>query len=415
MPKFFYIAKDNKGKKITAVQEKSDQNELIAQLQAQGLVVMKIQPYEKATKATKAKEEARKIGRKRMHSRITTNDLTLFCRQLGTLLGAGVTIIESLKIIQQQIASRSFLKVLEELREGMEGGLSFHEAMAKKPKIFSQMWINLVESGEASGNLAIVLSRLASYLERDAKFRSQIISALIYPIILMTVGIGALFFLTIKIIPTFANLFASFKMDLPVLTKGLIAVSAFIRKYILFLILGVIVLVFFIRGYINKPEGKKRYEGLLLRLPVMGDFFHNLLIERFSSGMATLIESGVPILYSLDISERSIGNLVMADVIREVKKEVSQGRSMSIPMEKTDFFEPMVVQMVRIGEEIGDLAGMLKKINSFYQEYVETFLARFTAMFEPIMLVFIGGIIGIMVVGMFLPIFQISQMGGGGF
>jgi len=244
---------------------------------------------------------------------------------------------------------------------------------------------------------------------------SHTVGILIYPIILMTVGIGALFFLTIKIIPTFANLFASFKMDLPVLTKGLIAVSAFIRKYILFLILGVIVLVFFIRGYINKPEGKKRYEGLLLRLPVMGDFFHNLLIERFSSGMATLIESGVPILYSLDISERSIGNLVMADVIREVKKEVSQGRSMSIPMEKTDFFEPMVVQMVRIGEEIGDLAGMLKKINSFYQEYVETFLARFTAMFEPIMLVFIGGIIGIMVVGMFLPIFQISQMGGGGF
>jgi type IV pilus assembly protein PilC len=273
------------------------------------------------------------------------------------------------------------------------------------------MWVNLVESGEASGNLSIVLSRLATYLERDAKFRSELISALIYPIILMTVGIGALLFLTVKIIPTFAKLFENFNMELPLLTQALITVSNFVRKFLLLIIIAIVAVVFLIRGYIRRPEGRKRVEALLLSTPLFGDFFHNLLIERFSSGMATLIESGVPILYGLDISERSIGNLVMADVIREIKKEVSQGRTLSAPMEKSYFFEPMVVQMVRIGEEIGDLSGMLKKINKFYQDYVETFLSRFTAMFEPIMLVFIGGIIGLMVIGMFLPIFQLSQVG----
>jgi len=410
MPRFVYVARDNTGRKVTGAEQSPNQEELITWLQAKGLIVTEVQLESKQVEA-KAETQRSKSKLKRGHSRITANDLTLFCRQLATLLAAGVSILEALAIISKQITSRQFYEVLSDIRRSMEAGLSLHEAMSKNPKIFSPLWVNLIESGEASGNLAVVLSRLASFLERNMQFRAKIVSALIYPIILMVVGLGALLFLTVKIIPTFANLFNSFNMELPFITQMLIAVSNFVRRYMLMLIISGVVIAFVIRGYINRPQGRRRYENLLFKLPVFGAFFHNLIIERFSSGMATLIESGVPILYALEISERSVSNLIMAEIVHKVKEDVRQGRTLSMTMEKSAFFEPMIVQMVRIGEEIGDLSGMFKKIHAFYQEYVETFLGRFTAMFEPIMLVFIGGIIGIMVVGMFLPIFQISQIG----
>ena len=411
MPRFFYIARDKIRKKITGVEESKNQDELIARLQAKGLIVIDVRLESKKIEA-ELKARPHKSKFKRGHFRVSADDLTLFCRQLATLLGAGVTILEALVIISKQVTSRRFYNVINDLKKDMEAGLSLHEAMAKSRSVFSQMWVNLVESGEASGNLAIVLSRLASYLEQAAKFRSKIISALIYPLILMVVGLGALLFLTIKIIPSFANLFTGFNIELPLLTQILIGASNFIRHYLIFLILAVIVIIFLIKSYISHPEGRRRYESFLFWLPLFGDFFRNLLVERFSSEMSTLIESGVPILYALELSERSVNNLIMGEIIHSVKEGVRQGRSLSVPMEKSEFFEPMVVQMVRIGEEVGDLSGMFKKLNSFYQEYVETFLTRFTSMFEPIMLVFIGLVIGIMVIGMFLPIFQISQIGG---
>jgi type IV pilus assembly protein PilC len=411
MPRFFYIAKDKKGQKITAVEESISRDELIASLQVRGLVVIKVEPESKRFDAKFKLQPSESRFFKRGHFRITSTDLTLFCRQLATLLGAGVTILDALVIISKQVSSRRFYNVINELKKNMEAGLSFHEAMAKSRGVFSSLWINLVESGEASGNLSVILSRLANYLERNAQFRSKIVSALIYPAMLMTVGLGALLFLTVKIIPSFARLFASFNMQLPFLTRVLIGASELIRQYLFFLIIAVIVAVLLIRRYISRPAGRRRYENFLFRLPIFGEFFRNVVVERFSSEMSTLIESGVPILYALEISERSVNNLVMADIIRNVKEEVRKGHPLSEPMEKSGFFELMIVQMVRVGEEIGDLSGMFKKVNSFYVEYVETFLNRFTAMFEPIMLIFIGAVIGIMVIGMFLPIFQISRIG----
>ncbi len=410
MPRFSYIAKDKTGKKISNVEECASKDELITRLQSKGLVVINVQPELKKVKARQKISPAEFIHRHR-HYRITPHDLSLFCRQLATLIGAGVTILEALNIILRQVFSRRLYSAICDLRRKMEEGLSLHEAMATNRSVFSELWINLVESGEASGNLAGVLSRLAGYLERKARFRNKIISALIYPVILMIVGMAALLFLTVKIIPSFATLFSGFNVKLPALTMMLIGASNFIRRFLPLLAVGIIAVIFLVKGYISRPEGRKKYEGFLFRLPIFGDFFRDLVVERFSSEMTTLIESGVPILYALEISERSVSNLVMSEIIRNVKEGVRQGRSLSAPMEKSGFFEPMVVQMVNIGEEVGDLSGMFKKINSFYQESVETFLTRFTSMFEPIMLVVIGIIIGVMVVGMFLPIFQISRLG----
>jgi type II secretory pathway component PulF len=269
-----------------------------------------------------------------------------------------------------------------------------------------------VESGEASGNLAIVLNRLANYLERNADFKKRLISALIYPAILMLAGLGALLFLTVKILPTFVEIFKGFNMTLPLLTQILVGISNFLRRYILFLFAGGVGAGFLFSSYLKTNKGRRNFEKFLFKFPVMGEFFHALVVERFSSEMATLVESGVPILFSLEIAERSVDNLVMGDIVRQIKENVRDGKPLSQQLEKSGFFDPMVVQMVAVGEEIGELSQMFKRINSFYESFVSTFLTRFAAMFEPIMLLFMGAVIGLMVVGMFLPILKLSQMGG---
>jgi len=412
MPKLFYVARDSSGKKVVGSEEVASQDDLIAHLQAKGLIVVSILPEDKYSKIPVAKQpKEEKSKARKMHGSVTEADLVVFCRQLSTLLGAGVTILKSIEIIIKQVGSRKLQSVLQTMIKDMEAGLSLHEAMGKHQKVFSQLWVNLVESGEASGNLAVVLNRLASYLERNSEFKKKIISALIYPAILFLAGMGALLFITFKIIPTFSALFQSFKVKMPPLTLALMIFSDLVRKYSLALIIVSAVVFFFIRKYIQTKQGRKAYEQIMLNLPVIGDFFHAVAVEKFSSEMSTLIESGVPILYSLEIAEHSVGSVILSEIIHKIKDNVREGRPLSQQLEKSGFFEPMVVQMVAVGEEIGELSSMFKKINEFYEDYVETFLTRITAMFEPIMLIFMGLIIGIMIMGMFLPIFQIAKMG----
>lgn len=411
MPYFTYIARSPEGKKVTGSEEAKNKDELASRLQAKDLIVINVQQESSKVKSTGSSESKIESKFKHRHSRITSHDTVLFCRQLATLLGAGVTILQSLKVISKQVSSQKLDNVLSTISEDMEKGLSLHEAMARHPNVFSDLWVNLVESGEASGNLAVVLGRLANYLERNAEFQRKIISSLIYPMILLLVALGALFFLTIKIVPTFAQLFEGFNITLPFITRALIFTSNFIRRFSLLIILITVISAFLFRQYISKSkEARKKFEMFLFKLPIFGEFFRALVVERFSSGMATLVESGVPILYALEISERSVGNLIVAEIIHKVKDDVRGGKSLSRPLERSGFFEPMVVQMVAIGEEIGELSPMLKRINQFYQQYADTFLVRFTSMFEPLMLIFIGLLIGIMVIGMFLPIFQITQI-----
>jgi len=414
MPNFFYIARDKAGKKATGAEEAGSQEEVISRLQAKDLVVVSIIPEASERKGGSGVAPADIVMKGRVaakHNRVTNNDLTLFCRQLATLLGAGVTILKSLDIISQQVASKRLYQVIKDLDKNMEAGLSLHEAMAKHQVVFSELWVNLVESGEASGNLAMVLNRLAGYLERDAAFKKKMISAIIYPAMLMFAGLGALLFMTIKIIPTFAEIFKGFNIELPLLTKLLLDISKLIRSYGIILTIVIAAGVWFLRKYISSKPGRRQYQSFLLKLPVFGEFFRTLCIERFTSEMSTLVESGVPILYSLEISERSVDNVVLAEIIHKIKEDVRAGKLLGQSLEKSNFFDPMVVQMVSIGEEIGELSNMFKRLNAFYQEYLETFLTRFTSMFEPAMLIFMGLLIGVMVVGLFMPIFKIAQLG----
>ncbi|MDD5347630.1 MAG: type II secretion system F family protein [Candidatus Omnitrophica bacterium] len=416
MAKFAYIARDGSGKKVNGSLEGLTEEDVINRLQAMELLVLEVHPEGDSAGAAGPSETPMRIGAQggQKHYGVRSNDLVLFCRQLATLLGAGVTILKSLETISRQVASQKLYKVIGNLKHHMESGLSFHEALAKEPTVFSDLWVNLVESGEASGNLAIVLDRLAMYLERNAEFKRKVISSLIYPSILLGASMAALLFLTIKIVPTFAEVFKSFNIKLPGPTIVLIAVSTFIRKTFVFIVIGLAGLYYFFMNYIKTKEGRKAFEEFLFRLPMFGEFFRAMAIERFSSEMSTLIESGVPILYSLEITESSVGSVVIGEIIRGIKEDVRAGRPLSQPLERSGFFEPMVVQMVHVGEEIGELSQMFKRINTFYQSYVETFLARFLSLFEPFILIFMGSVIGLMVIGMFLPIFQISKVGSAG-
>jgi len=412
MPKYYYVARNRLGVKETGSEEGLSQEDVVAKIQSRGLIVVNVIPESAGAADGPYIEGLVKVKFKPRHGKVTSEDLMLFCRQLSTLIGAGVTILMSLNIISKQVNSRKLYEVIIDLTKNMEAGLSFHEAMAIHPKIFSDLWVNLVESGEASGNLAIVLSRLAAYLEKSAEFKRKIVSALIYPAILTLAGVGALLFLSIRIVPTFAEIFKSFNITLPLLTQLLVSVSLFLRNFfvLLIIIFGGLVITF--NQYIHTKEGRRNFENFRFKLPIFGEFFLAMNIERFSSEMSTLLESGVPILYSLEISERSVDNLIMADIIRKIKEDVREGKPLRDSLERSNFFEPMVIQMVSIGEEIGELPQMFKRINVFYQEYCDTFLTRFVALFEPFVLVFVGGIIGIMVVGMFLPIFELSKISG---
>jgi type IV pilus assembly protein PilC len=412
MPKFYYIARNRAGLKQTGIEEALTQEDAVVKIQAKGLLVVNVIPEGAELFGAASVSSTVKVRLKPKHGRITSEDLMFYCRQLSTLIGAGVTILVSLEIISKQVASRKLYNVSMDLKKNMESGLSFHEALAAHPKVFSDLWINLVESGEASGNLAVVLNRLAAYLEKEAEFRNKIISALVYPVILTVVGFGAMLFLSLKIIPSFAEIFKSFNISLPLLTQVLVYTSDFLRKNIILIFLLIGAAIFLFKKYIQTKPGRINFEKFQLRLPVFGGFFLAFNIEKFSSEMATLLESGVPILYSLEIAGRSVNNLIMADIIRKVKEDVREGKPMRDSLDRSGFFEPMVIQMVSIGEEIGELPQMFKRINAFYQEYCNTFLARFVSMFEPFVLVFIGGIIGVMVVGMFLPIFELAKING---
>jgi type IV pilus assembly protein PilC len=258
-----------------------------------------------------------------------------------------------------------------------------------------------------------VLDRLAFYLEEDAAFRSKIISALMYPGVLLFVSLSAVVFFVLKIVPTFATILTNFGVELPLATRLLIGFSEILTKRLFWLVGGIAVIVFLFRKFSSKPPFDRILENMRFKTPILGEIYRYLLLERFSTTMSILIESGVPILYALEISERSAESMRMKETIGYIKKSVKEGRSMAAPMEKSDIFTPMVIQMVAIGEEIGELANMLKRISKYYQEFLATFIARVATLFEPLMIVFIGIIIGAMVISIFLPIFSMAFMKSG--
>ena len=411
MPKFSYLARKSDGSKESGIVESLNKQEAVSILQKKGLLVTSIIQYDAAAKAKSPLQFfsfGKQKGKSFKHNKVKFSDLVIFSRQLSMLLGAGVSLLKSLEVIIRQVDSKKLHEVLTDISKNMEGGQTFKDSLMRHKDIFSDLWLFLVETGEASGNLPVVLDHLAKYLEDRQSFKQKIISALMYPCVLLVVAIGGVMFFVIKIVPTFTTILSSMNVELPLPTRILITISNTAKNNFLPAVAVIIIFVFIVKKLMRDDRVKGFIEVIQLRLPLFGNFFSFMNVESFATTMSILIESGVPIIYALDICERSQPSKTMQAIIRDVKNNVRDGKSLASPLEKSGFFAPMVIQMITIGEEIGELSEMFKRIAKFYQEYLSAFVTRLASLFEPIMIVFMGFIIGAMVISIFLPIFNMA-------
>ena len=412
MAKYIYVVKDSSGKSISDLAEAVDQDTLVEHLQKQGYFVVSIKPQLDTPAVTQPKRQKIKEQRIFTHNKVHLDDLLVFSRQLGTMLDSGVSLMRSLDVIISQAESKQFFNILIDIKKQIEQGASLSASLAKYPKTFNQFWVSLVEVGEASGNMPKILEKLSFYLEQEAAFNSSIITAIVYPAILFVVACGAIAFFAFFVGPRFEEVFKSMGATLPWLTLALLGIFGFIKTKI-FMLLGIAgVILLAVRKYIQTDSGRLVAERFLFNLPVFGRVIKLIVIERFASQMAVLVDSGVPILQSLDITQRLVGNRTCELIVADIKNAVREGALLVAPMIKSNFFPPMAIQMIMVGEETGELSKMLQHVAKFYQTGVETFLKRFGTMIEPFMLVFMGGIIGVIIIAMFLPLLNVVTAGG---
>jgi type IV pilus assembly protein PilC len=406
MADFLYKARDSDGNLVQGTMIADTQGEVIEILQRRGLLITSVNEI---VAKKKGKLLDLKFGKKiALSSRVKTDDLCIFARQLGTLLNAGVPLLRSLAVLGKQISSAPLKDAVEKIKEDIQGGSTLKDALAKHPKVFSSFWVNLVGTGEASGQLPSVLEQIAQYFESSGELQRKVVSALTYPAILMTVCIGAILVFVMKIVPVFAEMFDSFGTDLPPVTQLVVDLSDFMSKFSVPIVIAIPVGIFFFNKLIKTDKGRLYFDQFRLKMPVFGFLFRNIAIANFARGLGTMISSGVPILYALEIVTKTVGNRVVEDALEMVKDSVRDGKSIAEPLEQCGIFPPMVVLMVNVGEETGELADMLKHVAVFYEERISMVVERLSALLEPFMLVFMGGLVGFLVIAMFLPIFKLA-------
>jgi len=408
MASFFYTVKDNTGKTTTDTIQAPNENALVEKLQSEGYFVVNVRLIQEKSAP---KPDNKKTDFKFDHDKFKIEDLLVLSRQLATMLEAGVTMLRSLDVIMSQIQSKELYSAVTKIYEAIEQGSSLSSALAKHPKIFSQFWVSLAEVGEASGTMPMVLNKLANHVEQEVAFQSAIISAMVYPIILFVVCIGAVLFFALVVGPKFEAVFNSMHAQLPLMTRCLLATFNFIRHYILFMSVGIFGLFVLLKTYFSTPAGTLQFEKIIYGLPIVGEITKLIVVERFAAQMSILTESGVPILYALEISEKLVENKTCGLVVAQVREGVREGKGMADSLMVSGFFPMMAVQMIKVGEETGELGKMLKHVANFYQASVEAFMKRLGTLIEPFMLVFMAVMIGTIVISIFLPLFKLGQGG----
>jgi len=371
----------------------------VAMLKEKGLLVTSIKP-------AKAKA-AKRSGRRR---RVGIDDLVIFCRQLATIVNAGLPLIEGLNILGEQMENPTFRKVVKQIEKDVEGGETLTESLARHPRIFSSLFVNLVKAGEASGMLDEILAQLALYLEKASSLQRKVKSAMIYPSVVMTVAVAVVIILMVFVIPVFEKIFQGFGAKLPTPTLVLLAISHFIRDY-WYVLIGIIFAVgFLFNRYLKNERGRYQFDALLLRLPILGSLFRKVAIAKFSRTFSTLLRAGVNILVALEIVAKTAGNKVVERAIDNMRSSIKEGESIAGPLKESGVFPPMVTRMIDIGERTGALDEMLTKIADFYEDQVDTAVAGLTQMLEPFILVFLGVIVGGILIAMYMPMFKITTI-----
>ena len=354
----------------------------------------------------KVKEEKKKLTL--FGGRVSRRALAVFTRQFSTMLNAGLPLLTCLEILGKQTESPALRKVLLEVRGDVEGGLSLADALRRQPKVYDNLYVNMVESGETGGALDVILMRLATYLEKTAALMRKIRGAMIYPVIISLVAVGAIGVMLLFVLPIFARMFEGVGAELPAMTRLVMGISAFAQIWAIPGTIIFIAVFTILRRWHKTESGAKAMDPLFLKVPVFGDLTRKQSIARFSRTLSTLLSSGVPIIDALEITARSAGNWVVEDAILRARISIKGGENIADPLTKTTVFPPMVTQMIAIGEASGGLDEMLSKVADFYDDEVDQAVENLTSALEPIIMVVLGGIVGFLVISMYLPIFQLA-------
>ena len=426
MANFQYSALDAKGEQTTGTVSAASESEAIQQLRAKGLYPTQINEEGKGKKgkaapakaAGKGKSTAKPTAKGRTGGSIKPKSLMIFTRQLATLIDSGLPLLRSLTVLEKQEPNPVLKATVSALAENVQGGSTFSESLAQHPKIFNKLYVNMVKAGELGGVLEVVLNRLAEYQEKAQKLKNKIVSAMVYPVIVMFIAVAILVFLMIFIVPKFREMFSSADSELPLISKIVFGMSEFFlatplfvpNVVFVFIMFGVGVFLFNIWG--RTTGGRKAIDHLKLKMPILGDIQRKSAVSRFSRTLGTLVTSGVPILQALNITRDTAGNVVISEAIEKVHEAVKEGETIVTPLQASGVFPNMVISMVDVGEETGQLPEMLLKVADVYDDEVDNAVTALTSILEPIMIVILALIVGCVVFALFLPLIKmISTMG----
>ena len=400
MPNYEWKGRDRNGNPQSGVMIGDSKEAVIAALRRQQIVV------------TTVKEKGKEIALPRLGGGVKSKDIAVFTRQFSVMIDAGLPLVQCLDILGQQQENKGFQKILLQVRQDVESGSSLAEAMRKHPQAFDDLYVNMVAAGEAGGILDTILQRLATYIEKNVKLKTQVRAAMIYPVSVISIAIIVVYVILWKVIPVFASLFQGLGADLPFLTLWIVALSKFIGRFWWLIMIVVAAAIFGVRQYYQTEAGRKQIDALLLKAPVLGIILRKIAVARFCRTLGTLLASGVAILESLDITARTAGNAVIEEAIQTVRKAVEEGKTLAEPLARTEQFPPMVCQMIGVGEQTGAMDTMLSKIADFYEDEVDAAVDGLMKLIEPLMIAFLGVVIGTIVIAMYLPMFTlISKIG----
>ncbi|MGZ8428661.1 MAG: type II secretion system F family protein [Candidatus Deferrimicrobiaceae bacterium] len=403
MAKFMWEGKTRVGGTMTGEIEAPNEAFVIAQLRRQQIVPVKV----------KTKPRDLRIRLPWQRGKVSKKELAVFTRQFATMIDAGLPLVQCLDILGMQQENDGFKKVILRVKEDVESGSTFADALGKHPRVFDDLFVNLVSAGEVGGILDTILARLAAYIEKAMKLGKQIKSAMVYPSTILAVAVIVTVVLLLYVIPIFGNMFADFGQALPVPTQIVLALSGYTRKYFLVFIMFIVLVVFAIRWYHRQETGRRNIDRFLLRLPILGDLIRKIAVARFARTLATMVASGVPILEGMDIVAKSAGNKIIEEAVMKARTSISEGKTISEPLAESKVFPIMVTQMIGVGEATGALDAMLTKVADFYDDEVDAAVGALTSLLEPMLMIFLGVVIGGLVIAMYLPIFKLAGVVGG--
>ncbi len=384
---------------VTGEVEAGDRMAAVAQLRARGIVATSVQ-----------ERKARAAAARSLGGKVRDKDLAVYTRQFSTMVDAGLPIAQCLSILGEQSESRTLRSVTANIAREVEGGATLADSFRKYPRTFDDLFTNMLQVGESGGVLDVVLQRLSNYIEKAAALKRKVKSAMIYPLTILSVAVLVIIFMMTFVIPTFAQMFKSMGADLPLPTRIVLWMSDFTRRYVLLIVAAIGAFVYALRRYYATDRGSQVIDAFLLKVPVIGMLVRKVAVARFTRTLGTLISSGVPILEALRITARSSGNRVVEKAVMQARTAVTAGRTLAEPLRATPVFPPMVVHMISVGENTGALDQMLGKIADFYDDEVDTAVSALTSLLEPLMIVFLGVVIGGLVVAMYLPIFRLVTL-----